>query len=147
MSVYPANMETIKRYGVKMGDLSDDAALVRTAAAGRAVPEKFLETPGRQWLKRMVRVTGLFSFVLTVLSLGGLFIGGLFQISGMEVVGEVLLTMLVGLLFVNHFGLFLEMAGDSSGKNWFAKGAGLMWLSLFGSVLIGIAVRVVTSLF
>ncbi len=130
-----------------MGDLSVDAAFIRSAKAGRAVPKKFLETPGRLWLKRMIRVMGLFSFVVTVMTIVSIFLRMLFPVMGNEAVGNVMMLMVAGLFFVNHLGLFLEMGGDSAGKNWFAKGAGLMWLSLFGTFLIAIMVRIVTSLF
>jgi len=52
-----------------------------------------------------------------------------------------------GLFFVNHLGLLLEMGGDSSGKNWFARGAGLVWLLILGWCLVGIVVRIFTELF
>lgn len=51
-------METIKRYGMKMGDLGKDASVMKTTVAGRGVPEKYLETPSRAWLKRMIDVAG-----------------------------------------------------------------------------------------
>lgn len=140
-------METIKRYGVKMGDLSKDAAFKNTARARRAVPKKFLETPGRIWLKRMIRVTGLFSFVVTALVILSIFVGMIFPGMGNEATGNVMFSMIAGLFFVNHMGLLLEMGGDSSGRNWFAKGAGLMWLWVLGSFLIAILIEIAKSLF
>ena len=144
---YSVCMETIKRYGVKMRDLGGDAALNDPLVAGRTVPKKFMETPGRIWLKRMIRVMGLFCFVLTVLGIVFVFAGMAIPALTKEVVFLPVLGMLGGLFFVNHMGLFMEMAGDSAGKNWFAKGAGLMWFSLFGTFLVAILVRMISSLF
>jgi hypothetical protein len=140
-------METIKRYGVKMGDLSKDAAFKGSASAGRGVPEKFMETPGRMWLKRMIRVMGLFSFVVTVFTILIVFSGMLLPMTSAGAVGEVLSGITAGLFFVNHMGLLIEMGGDSAGKNWFAKGVGLMWLSLFGTFLIAVMVEIATVVF
>gem|GEM_PF-4349034 len=130
-----------------MGDLSSDAALKGSAKAGRAVPKKFLETPSRLWLKRMIRVMGLFSFVVTVLTILSVFSGILLPLRSAEAFGEVLPGMIAGLFFVNHMGLLMEMGGDSAGRNWFAKGVGLMWLSLFGTFLIAVMVEIAKSLF
>ncbi len=130
-----------------MGDLSADAALKGSATAGRAVPKKFIETPGRIWLKRMIRVMGLFSFVVTLLVVLSIFLGMIFPGMGNEATENVMFSMIAGLFFVNHMGLLLEMGGDSSGRNWFAKGAGLMWLWVLGSFLIAIMIEIAKSLF
>jgi len=129
-----------------MGDLSADAAYTRMSSAGRGVPKKFLETPGRMWLKRMIRVMGLFSFVMTAFMIVGIFLGMLFPVMVNDDMGNVMFSMIAGLFFVNHMGLLIEMGGDSAGKNWFAKGVGLMWLSLFGTFLIAIVVEIIRSL-
>jgi magnesium-transporting ATPase (P-type) len=130
-----------------MGDLSSDAALKRSASARRGVPKKYLETPNRIWLKRMIRVMGLFFFTMTVMTIATIFLGMLFPVIGNEEVGNVILSMIVGLFFVNHMGLMIEMGGDSAGKNWFAKGAALMWLFLFGTFLIAVMLEIFTCLF
>ena len=140
-------MESFKRYGMSMKDLSSDAALKKSAVLSKAVPKKHIETPDRVWMKRMIRVVGLFCFVMTVM----VFVVGLmvFVISGLgsAIVFGFLGDMSLGLFFVNHLGLFLEMAGDSAGRNWFAKGAGLMWILVLGTFLIAIFVRVFSALF
>jgi hypothetical protein len=140
-------METIRRYGVRMGDLSADAALKRSASAGRAVPKRFLETPNRTWLKRMIRVMGLFFFVVTAMVIATIFLGILFPAMVNEDMGGALMGMVAGLFFVNHMGLMIEMGGDSSGRNWFAKGAALMWLTLLGTFLIAVVVEVFVNLY
>ena len=140
-------METIKRYGVKMGDLNADAAFTRKSAAGRAVPKKFLETPGRLWFKRMIRVMGLFSFVVTTLTIVTIFLAMLFPVIGNDAVANALTGMVAMLFFVNHLGLFVEMGGDSSGRNWFAHSVGIMCLSLFGTFLAAIVVEIAKSMF
>lgn len=140
-------METIKRYGVKMGDLGKDAAVRGGAASGRVVPKRFLETPGRVWMRRMIRVMGLFSFVVTVLTVLSGFVCVFFPGMVNDAMAEVTLGMVFCLFFVNHVGLFMEMAGDSGGRNWFALGAGLMWGAVFGTFLVAILVRAFSSLF
>ena len=140
-------METIKRYGLKMGDLSRDAALKGVVSAGRGVPKQFLETPGRLWLKRMIRVMGLFCFVITVLAVAGCFIIMLFPASMNQAFAEATMGMIAGLFFINHMGLFIEMGADTTGKNWFAKAAGIMWVSFLGTFVIGLLVEIVKSVF
>lgn len=140
-------MKTIKRYGITMGDLRADESFKRSAMARRAVPERFLETPGRLWLQRMIRVMGLFSFVVTVLVIVSIFLGILFPAMVNGEAGDVLMQMLLGLFIVNHFGLFLEMAGDSGGKNWFTKGAVCMWLIILGIFFILVVMEIFVTLF
>jgi hypothetical protein len=95
----------------------------------------------------MIRVMGLFFFTMTVMTIATIFLGMLFPVIGNEEVGNVILSMIVGLFFVNHMGLMIEMGGDSAGKNWFAKGAALMWLFLFGTFLIAVMLEIFTCLF
>lgn len=141
-------METIKRYGIKMGDLGGDAAVRSSGVvSGRGVPKRFLETPGRLWMRRMVRVMGLFSFVVTVLTVVSAFVCAFLPSIANDEMAGATMGMVFCLFFVNHMGLFMEMAGDSGGRNWFARGAGLMWGSLFGTFLVAILVRVFSSLF
>lgn len=140
-------METIKRYSIKMGDLSKDGALKGGVSAVRGVPKRFLETPGRMWLKRMIRVMGLFSFVVTVGTIAVFFLGYLLLSMRNEELEGILTAMTVGLFFVNHLGLFIEMGADTTGRNWFAKAAGLLWLSFLGTFVVALLVEIVKAMF
>lgn len=130
-----------------MSDLSGDAALKRSAMAGRAVPKKYLETPNRRWMKRMIRVMGLFSFVLTVLTIVSVFLSMLFPVLMNDNVMEAVAGTMAGLFFMNLMGLFIEMGADATGRNWFAKATGLMWLWVSGTFLIAILIEIAKSLF
>jgi hypothetical protein len=140
-------MKTIKRYGVSMGDLSADESFKSSAMAKRPVPERFLETPGRLRLQRMTRIMGLFSFVVTVLVIVSIFLMILFPTMVSGETGDVLMQILLGLFIVNHFGLFLEMAGDSGGKNWFTKGVVCMWLNILGIFFILVVMEIFGTVF
>ena len=128
------------------GDLDGQSDKSRSVTS---VPAQYTDTPTRRRTRTGLRVAGLFFFTLTVLSV---LLGG-FHLLMPEVWAEntelwgTVTAVFVICFMANHVGLFLDTAGDSGGKNWFALGAGIIWLSVFGTFLVAGAWEIIKGMF
>ncbi len=140
-------MYNISRRNVSSGALNASKDYKPVALQGGVVPGKFLDTPRRVLVRRVLRVVGFYSFIMTVLLmllfLSCVVFPGLIH----DDYEELFLFAILGSFFLNHMGLLIEMGGDGVGVNWFARGAGVIWLSLCSCGVIGILVKLVGSFF
>lgn len=116
---------------MRMGNMEGDTVRKSSLSSSKSVPKIYLETPGREKLKMVIRVFGMVFFSMTVMAILGGLVVLIFSIGS-----GALVYSIAGLFFVNimnFFGMFVELAGDGGGINWFAKGF-LLWIISFGSV-------------
>lgn len=138
-------MMEVQRFNVK--DVFRDDTKRLSSGTNRVVGKKYLDTPARAKGRVIIRAMGFFSFTLTVITLISILTYSFFPSLHEIIPGEAFTGLMMVLLLANHFGLFVEMAADGLGANWFARGAGLMWLTLFGYCLIGSLIHLIKPMF
>jgi len=123
-------METIRRYSMRMGNMEKDTVRRSILNPSKSVPKRFLDTPGRQQMKMVLRLFGMVFFSMTVMAILGSLVALIFPIGK-----DALSFSILGLFLLNlgnTFGMFAELAGDGGGVNWFARGF-LLSIVSFGS--------------
>ncbi len=134
-----------QRFNVK--DVFRDDTKRSSQGTTRVVGKKYLDTPARAKRRILIRAIGAFCFILTVCGSLLFIFSIIFPSAPGKPIVNASLGLLVPLIIINHFGLFVEMAADGLGKNWFARGAGVIWITFFGYFLIGALIHGIMSLF
>lgn len=128
---------------MRMGEMEKDIVSEKILNPSKGVSKEFLDTPFRKKMRIGLRSSGLAFFCITTLCILSVAIASLmgdpFDLGGFLIIPVVLLMLL------NIFGMCAELAGDSGGVNWFARGFILLITSMgvffVLSAVLGLIVR------
>ena len=135
----------VQRFNVK--DVFRDDTKYKSQGTNRVVGKKYLDTPARAKRRILIRALGSLSFIFTIIASVSLISYWTFPSLKEVFPGEAFLGLFLILIIINHLGLLVEMAADSLGKNWFARAAGVTWITFFGYFLIGALIHAIQSMF
>lgn len=135
-------MNSFRRNGFKMRDLSSAHSAWKTPPTFRSVPEHLSHTPRERLIRKYVGALGAVLFTLNIFCLP--FVIAALTASSFSIASDLPYTGFIIVNLLLHIGAVIEMATDRGGKNWYARGVALTWTSIFGTFIIAGIISLIT---